>query len=309
MKTTLKTLTLGLSFIFLATIAFAQNVLVDVNKSYPGINRLEVEGGWLDVSYEGGSGADVQVEAYLASNDEDQDIVFVTVGDVLKIKYERKSRNMTWSNSQNKGFIKIKGPESIEITFRNSSGNTTVRNVASEETYMKVTSGRITAEGIDGDLTIGATSGRLIVSDVAGNVTASLTSGNGEINQVSGDVDYKSTSGSLDASQIDGELSVEFTSGRAVLENIGQLGTLKFTSGSIRAEEVGLGPNTSFSGSSGNFRIQTYSDLSDFNFNLSSSSGNLTVGDRRSSKNLEIDNGSDTWIKGRITSGSISIEN
>ncbi|MCS5490170.1 DUF4097 domain-containing protein [Algoriphagus limi] len=309
MKKTLKTLSLGLTFVFLATFTFAQNVLVDVNKSYPGINRLEVEGGWLDVSYEGGSGSDVQVEAYLQSTDEDQDIVFVTVGDVLKIKYERKSKNWTWSNGQNKGWIKITGPDSIEINFKNSSGNTSVRNVASEETYMKVTSGRISAEGIDGDLTIGATSGRLMVSDVSGNVMASLTSGNAEIDQVSGDVNYKSTSGSLDASHIDGELNVEFTSGRGVLENIGQLGSLKFTSGSIRAEEVGLGPNTSFSGSSGNFRIQTYSNLSDFNFDLSSSSGSLKVGDRKTSKKLEIDNGSDAWIKGRITSGSISIEN
>lgn len=309
MKTTLKFLSLSLTFVFLATFSFAQNVLVDVNKSYPGINRLEVEGGWLDVSYEGGSGSDVQVEAYLASNDDDQDIVFVTVGNVLKIKYERSSRNMTWSNSQNKGYIKIKGPESIEINFRNSSGNTSVKNISSEETNMKVSSGKISAEGIDGDLKIGATSGRLIVNDVSGNVTASLTSGNAEINQVSGDVDYKSTSGSLNASQIDGELNVEFTSGRAVLENIALLGTLKFTSGSIRAEEAGLGPNTSFSGSSGNFKIQTYSSLQDFNYDLSSSSGSLKVGDRKTSKKLEIDNGSDSWIKGRITSGSISIEN
>ncbi|NVK50608.1 MAG: DUF4097 family beta strand repeat protein [Cyclobacteriaceae bacterium] len=309
MKTTLKFLSLSLTLVFLATFSFAQNVLVDVNKSYPGINRLEVEGGWLDVSYEGGSGSDVQVEAYLASNDDDQDIVFVTVGNVLKIKYERSSRNMTWSNSQNKGYIKIKGPESIEINFRNSSGNTSVKNISSEETNMKVSSGRISAEGIDGDLKIGATSGRLIVNDVSGNVTASLTSGNAEINQVSGDVDYKSTSGSLNAYQIDGELNVEFTSGRAVLENIAQLGTLKFTSGSIRAEEAGLGPNTSFSGSSGNFKIQTYSSLQDFNYDLSSSSGSLKVGDRKTSKKLEIDNGSASWIKGRITSGSISIEN
>ncbi|NVJ46100.1 MAG: DUF4097 family beta strand repeat protein, partial [Cytophagia bacterium] len=87
------------------------------------------------------------------------------------------------------------------------------------------------------------------------------------------------------------------------------LGTLKFTSGSIRAEEAGLGPNTSFSGSSGNFKIQTYSSLQDFNYDLSSSSGSLKVGDRKTSKKLEIDNGSDSWIKGRITSGSISIEN
>ncbi len=65
--------------------AFAQKVLLDTQKSYPGVRSIEVEGGWLDVSYEGGSSSSVDVEAYLQSEDEDQDIVFVTIGDVLKI--------------------------------------------------------------------------------------------------------------------------------------------------------------------------------------------------------------------------------
>ncbi len=86
--------------------AFAQKVLVDTQKSYPGIRSIEVEGGWLDVSYDGGSSSSVDVEAYLESENENQDIVFVTIGDVLKISYKRSSQMNSW-NSKSKGWIKI----------------------------------------------------------------------------------------------------------------------------------------------------------------------------------------------------------
>ncbi|HAZ24707.1 MAG TPA: hypothetical protein DCY95_08790, partial [Algoriphagus sp.] len=76
--------------------AFAQKVLVDTQKSYPGIRSIEVEGGWLDVSYDGGSSSSVDVEAYLESENENQDIVFVTIGDVLKISYKRSSQMNSW---------------------------------------------------------------------------------------------------------------------------------------------------------------------------------------------------------------------
>ncbi|TDK44851.1 DUF4097 family beta strand repeat-containing protein [Algoriphagus formosus] len=309
MNNILKTFNLCFALLLIGSSAFAQNVLVDVNKSYSNIEKLEIEGGWLEVTYEGGFGDEVQVEAYLESNDEDQDIVFVTLGNVLKIKYERGSRNVSWGNSKNNGYIRIKGPESIQLDVQNSSGSAKISRVNSETTRLKVTSGRIIAEDIQGDLIIGGTSGNLIASIIGGDVTASLTSGRGEISQVDGDVSYKSTSGSLNASEIRGEINVQFTSGRAELENIGALGALKFTSGSMRAENAGLGPNTSFSGSSGNFRIQTNSNLENFNFDLSASSGNLRVGNSRGNKSLELDNGAASWVKGKITSGSISIEN
>ena len=73
-----------------ATWVAAQNVLVNTTKKYTNIKQIEVESGWLDVSYQGGEGTEVSVEAYLESNDSDQDIIFVTVGDVLKITHTKK---------------------------------------------------------------------------------------------------------------------------------------------------------------------------------------------------------------------------
>lgn len=297
------------AMLFFATVSFAQNVIVDTNKSYSNISKIEVSGGWLNVSYDGGSGADVKVQAYLESNNEDQDIIFVTVGDVLKISYERKSNSSSWGTNRNKGFIKITGPMAMILDIKNSSGTISVDGVTNDETNLRVSSGKVSASNIKGDLNVKASSGSLLLDEIDGNVIAGVTSGNAEITNVSGDVDYESTSGSLDADEIGGELSLSLTSGNAKLENIGYLGELKFTSGNIRASNAGLNGNTKLNGTSGSFRIQTPTDLKSLNFSLRASSGNLKVGGINTGRNLEIDNGSSDWVKGSISSGNITIEN
>lgn len=308
MKTLYNKLALTLALILLAGVSFAQNVLVDAKKNYPNIKKIEVDGGWLEVSYQGGSGSAVAVEAYLESNDSDQDIIFVTIGDVLKITHEKKQNNYNW-NTKNKGYIKILGPSAIDLDLKSSSGSMTVANVSNESTSLRVSSGRISANDIKGDLSIKASSGSLKIDGVDGNVVAGVTSGSAEILNIKGNVDYESTSGSLTADQISGELSVALTSGNAKLTTIGTLGSLQFTSGNIRAENSGLGPNTRLNGTSGNFRIQTPSDLKAFNFSLNASSGNLKVGGTTTGKNLEIDNGAASWVRGSVSSGNITIEN
>lgn len=308
MKTLYSKLSLALVLLMVSTTTFAQNVLVDTKKSYPGIKKIEVDSGWLTVTYEGGSGTEINLEAYLESNDNDQDIIFVTVGDVLKITHSKKQNNYNW-NSRNKGYINISGPENIALDLKGSSGNITVGNVKNENTSLRISSGNLTATNIDGNLYIKATSGNLDVSEIDGDVTAGITSGNANFTSINGNLDYESTSGSLEANNVTGELNVGLTSGNAKLNTIGSLGSIRFTSGNIRASNAGLGPNTRFNGSSGNFNIQTPSNLKAYNFSLKASSGNLKVGSTNSGKTLEIDNGSGPWVRGNITSGNITIVN
>ena len=308
MKKYYSKLTLAIALFLLGTVAIAQNVIVDTQKSYPGIKKVEVDSGWLNVTYTGGSQSNVDVEAYLESNDNAQDIIFVTVGDVLKITHSKKQNNYSW-NTRNKGYIYIKGPEAIALDLKGSSGNISVENVKNESTSLRVSSGNLTASNIQGNLTIKATSGNLKVNDVDGDVTAGITSGNANFTSIDGDLDYQSTSGSLEANEVAGELNVGLTSGNAKLNSIGTLGVIKFTSGNIKATNAGLGENTRFTGSSGNFNIQTPSNLSEFNFSLKASSGNLKVGGMSAGKDLVLENGSNAWVRGTITSGNITIVN
>ena len=286
----------------------AQNVLVNTTKKYNNIKQIEVESGWLDVSYQGGDGTEVAVEAYLESNIKDQDIVFVTLGDVLKVSYKRSGEKYNW-NSKNKGYLKITGPKSILVNVRGSSGEINLTNLVSENTVVQLTSGTVAAAQIKGNLKLTSTSGTLRATGIEGNVEARLTSGNAYLENISGSVNYESTSGSLDAKNIDGVLSARLTSGNAKIENAKQLGSLAFTSGNVRAVNSGLGANTQFTGTSGNFTIQTNSDLKAYNYSLKAASGNLQVGNSSGSKSLELNNNASTWIKGNITSGHITIEN
>ena len=308
MNITLKKSFLALTLAVMSVAAFAQNVLVDSKKSYPGIKKIEIESGWLDVTYQGDASSEVNVEAYLESNNSEQDIVFVTVGEVLKISHSRKQNNYNW-NTRNKGYLNLTGPEGIALDVRGSSGKIIVESVSNDKTSLRVSSGNITATNITGDLFIGATSGSLTADGVSGNVVSGLTSGNGNFYKVTGNLDYESTSGSLEADGVGGEINVKLTSGNAKINNIGLLGSIQFTSGNIRATDAGLGPNTKVSGTSGNVRVQTRADLKSYNFSLKASSGNLKVGSVNTGKSLEIDNGSTSWVRGNISSGNITIEN
>jgi len=299
-----------IALVLLASTTWAtdQNVVVNTTKKYAKITQIEVESGWLEVSYQGGESTEVSVEAYLESNIPDQDIVFVTVGDVLKVSYKRSGEKYNW-NGKNKGYIKITGPKSVQFSVRGTSGGITLNNLDGKETDLQLTSGTVAATQIKGNLKLTSTSGILKATGVEGNVEARLTSGNAYFENISGGVNYESTSGSLDAKNIDGELNLRLTSGNAKIENAKQLGQLYFTSGNMRAVNSGLGAKTQFTGTSGNFTIQTTSDLKSFNYLLRASSGNLRVGGSSGTKTLELDNGASTWIKGNITSGNITIGN
>ncbi|MEP0711234.1 DUF4097 family beta strand repeat-containing protein [Algoriphagus sp.] len=309
MENIFKLSSLALAMMLISAASFAQKVLVDVTKNYSNIKAIEVSGGWLDVSFMGGSDSEVSVEAFLESTNENQDIIFVTVGDVLKISHEASSSSSSWGNTRSKGYIKITGPMNSDLDMKNSSGSLTVDKVVGDKTNLRVSSGKITATNISGDLTIKASSGSLTIDKISGDVEAGVTSGNANISNIGGSVAYQSTSGSLEADRVKGELSVTLTSGNAKLSNIGALGQIKFTSGNIRATNAGLSGNTNLSGTSGNFKIQTSSNLKDYNFSLKASSGNLKVGGINTGKNLEIDNDAQEWVKGSISSGNISIEN
>jgi DUF4097 and DUF4098 domain-containing protein YvlB len=299
---------LALLLLVSTTWATAQNVLVNTTKKYPKIKQIEVESGWLDVSYVGGSSAEVAVEAYLASNVTDQDIVFVTVGDVLKISYKNGTGKYNW-NSKNKGYIKITGPVALELEVRGTSGNISIQTLTSELTTLQLTSGNVTASQIKGNLTLTATSGTLQAKNVEGDLNARLTSGNTNLEGIKGTVNYGSTSGNFTAKNIGSQLDVQLTSGNAKLENVKELGPMRITSGNMTAVNAGLGPKTQFNGTSGNFTVQTPTTLNAFNYELRATSGNIRVGNTTKEKSLDINNNAATTVKGNITSGNITITN
>ncbi|MCL6261545.1 DUF4097 domain-containing protein [Aquiflexum sp. TKW24L] len=309
MKTNFKLSTLLLFILSVAAIspALAQvKTLVDVTKSFSGISKIEVSGGQLEVEYIGGPNSDVSVNAFLESTNADQDIVFVTVGDVLKISH--KVNNNNWNN-KTKGHIKIKGPVGMSLDMKGGSGSVYVENVSSDKLNLAVGSGSVSAKDIRGDVFANAGSGSIKMSGIQGNVQGQVGSGSANMQDINGNINYSSGSGGISVVGVQGIVNVSLSSGNAKLENVSELGDLKVTSGNVSATNAGLGTETRFSGTSGNFKIQTPSNLREFNFNLNATSGNITVGNSKGGRNLNIDNGANTEIRGSITSGNISIVN
>jgi len=304
-------LVLGL-IINLPLFASAQmQTLVDLKKEYTGISTIEVESGMLAVSYEGRADASyINMEAFLESNsDRGQDIVFVTIGNTLKIKYQSGSGSSNTSNIRTKGHINLVGPEDVKITLASSSGTVNMTNISSPHTNLKVSSGNINLSNLKGDLTLTGSSGRIKASGITGAVKCKISSGVVELSDVDGPVDFSSSSGRLNAKDIRGKVDVSLSSGSINLENIAELGNLSLSSGSIKAENAGLSPETKLNGSSGSIRIKTPTALNLYNFNLNAGSGSLRVGDVSKAKHLEINNYSQNTIKGNIGSGMIAIVN
>ncbi|MGY6521221.1 MAG: DUF4097 family beta strand repeat-containing protein [Mongoliitalea sp.] len=299
---------LSLVFLSIITTGFGQvKTLVDVQKTFNNIQKVEVSGGALEIEYIGGQSTAVKVDAFLESNNYNQDIVFVSVGNVLKISHKMESSN--WNNNRTKGYIRITGPNDMIVEMSGGSGSIKAENINSDETRLNVSSGSIKAKNIQGNLLATASSGSISLEKVNGNISGKVSSGNAKITDVVGDVEYASSSGGITIKEVNGRVNLRLTSGNAQVENVSNLGDMYLTSGNLRASKVGLSPDTRISGTSGNFTIQTYSNLQDFNFNMRASSGNITIGGSRGGKNMIINNGSDAEVRGSISSGNISITN
>ncbi|MCH7414446.1 DUF4097 domain-containing protein [Belliella sp. R4-6] len=286
-------------------------VLVDTKKTFEAINRLEISSSALEVEYIGDPNMKVVVvEAYLESTQDGQDIVFVTLGEVLKISYQQNDlKNISWGLNQTKGYIRIKGPESIQLSMTGGSGKIRIDGVSSEFTSLKVGSGHLQIANIRGDLETSAGSGRIEISDVSGYLKLKMGSGTASLSNLYGDADVSFSSGSFKASNVEGLLSLSVSSGNAKLSNVAQLGNVSISSGSVKAEKSGLSSMTNLKASSGSIKINTDSNLNDYNYNLKATSGSLRVGDKRQGKTLQINNGSPNMVNGSVSSGSISIEN
>jgi len=281
--------------------------LVDVQKNFSNIQKIEVSGGALEIQFTGSNQKDISVEAFLESTNPNQDIVFVSVGNVLKISHKVNQTN--WGNVRTKGYIRITGPSELVLEMSGGSGSISVDNLISEETRLTVGSGSIKASRVNGDILASAGSGSITLEKINGNISGKVGSGNAKISDVVGNVEYASSSGGITVKDIDGKVNLRLTSGNAKLENVTALGDLSLTSGNLTASKVGLGQDTRISGTSGNFTIQTYSNLQDFNYNMRASSGNITIGGTRGNKNTLINNGAAYEIRGTIVSGNISITN
>ena len=283
----------------------------EINQDFSGITSVEVEGAFLDVSYEGQTGQqEVSLSALLKSNSGKRYEIVYNVIDDTKLKIEVKKNGGISGNLKNEGYIRLTGPKAMLVELEASSGKVTAKDVVSSETKLLVSSGEIYAKNINStQISLNSSSGNIYAEDIAGKVEASLSSGNIELVRVDGNVNAESSSGQIKLSDVNGMANLTISSGKIELSKVKALGKATLSSGQLFATETGLSAETSLKASSGNIYIQTLNDLMDFNFNISSGSGSVRVGDSQASGNLVINNGSAYTIRGEVSSGKIEIVN
>jgi len=298
-------------FLLVSCFVPEKTVTKDYEESFSDIKEIELDGRFLEVTYEGRSGDEsVFLNAYLeAPESSGMEVRYRKSGSKLKIEVVGETMSGWNIGNQTKGYISLTGPENIKLNLNNSSGSMEVMNVSHRTIDLKVNSGSIKAIGLEVDkINLIASSGSIKGEGLTGNVNAQVNSGNISLVDIEGDVEAKSSSGSLKLEDIQGLVNAKANSGSLKFISVKELGNLTVTSGSIKAEKSGLGKNSNLSANSGSISIQTNSNLEDFNFDLSASSGSVKVGEESSGKKLNLDNGSDYTVKGKVSSGRIRIE-
>lgn len=298
-------------FLLVSCFVPEKTVTRDYEETFTDIKEIELNGRFLEVTYEGRSGdEDVFLNAYLeAPESSGLEVRYRKSGTKLKIEVVGETSNIGWNfGHQHKGYISLTGPEDIKLNMTNSSGSLEVMNVNHRTIDLKVSSGSIKTIGLEVDkINLTASSGSIKGEGLTGNVIAQVNSGNISLIDVEGDVESKTSSGSLKLEDIQGLVTAKANSGSMKFISVKELGNLTVTSGSVRAENSGLGKKSSFNANSGSITIQTSSNLEDFNFDLSANSGSVKVGDNSSGKKLNIDNGAAQTVRGKVSSGSIRI--
>ncbi|MEB2775443.1 DUF4097 family beta strand repeat-containing protein [Algoriphagus sp. D3-2-R+10] len=278
-----------------------------IDEEFTGITSIEIESSFLDVTYQGNENAEsVQLLGSLESSRKgNYSIEYRVVQNQLIIEVERHGIG----TGNNRGYINLTGPESMAMDVEAGSGNIKIHRLTSENFEFSGGSGNVELSNLRADnIDLVLSSGRINAYDLEGDVQLEISSGNATISNLEGNLNAVGSSGKFTFSQIDGKVNSSLNSGNGVLSGIQEIGRLKISSGNYSVDDSFFGPNTEFEGSSGNFDIQTDSDLKDFNFDLKTSSGNLRVGESTSTGSLKIDNGSPHTVFGVVSSGNIQIK-
>lgn len=280
-----------------------------IDEEFTGISSIEIESSFLDVNYQGIENAvSVQFFGALESNKAGRfSIEYRVEQDKLIIKLEK---NGISGSGNSRGYINLTGPVLMDLALDAGPGNIKISHLTSDDFVFRGGSGNLELEYINSpQINLQLSSGKINAYDLVGDIELQISSGNASITNLDGDINAVGSSGKFSFDKINGIVNSSLDSGNGQLSRVQEIGRLKISSGNYSVDNSYLGANMKFEGSSGNFEIQTASDLSDFNFDMKTSSGNIRVGESTSSGSLKIDNGSLYTVSGIVSSGNIRIRN
>lgn len=219
--------------------------------------RLETDSGSVSVSGTSADGAEVVITSRRDDIEERFDFSFDDSGSGARIRVEKRGSGFrSWFNNDGGGLhFEVRLPRRAEV-------------------FVDTAGGRISLEGIDGEVELRTSGGSIGVDDVTGDVLADTSGGAIKISSVEGDVDADTSGGSI---------SIRDVSGKAVADTSGGAISMRDVGGDVVADTSGGGIDIDGAGgmvkadTSGGPVTVVFAAGNDHGGSLSSSGGRVTA--------------------------------
>lgn len=282
--------------------AFAQNLLASTELEAKNVDKVQIEGKFVDVYVT--KGEKVYVKGRIVGNGDEGDYKFETsiVDKTLIVRVE-KVRDRNWNSYKiSDSRIDLTIRQGVTLAIDNSSGDVHVANLRASKSSISATSGDVTLRSIIANLKVKTSSGDIDIDGLTGDSEIASTSGDQDIYNTRGNIETRASSGDITFSEFEGKIKVQATSGDVKLKK-GKGGVkVKTSSGDIDGYEIELNDNAYFDATSGSVTVDFVNHVDDLSFDLTATSGDLEVGNRSGEKRLVIDRGRLTVI-GTTSSG------
>jgi DUF4097 and DUF4098 domain-containing protein YvlB len=269
---------------------------------YTGVRELIVEdAASFDVEISGGSGRSARADIYMPRNSR------------IEVRHEMRGSTLRvwvdWPSFRSIGPARLRMvfsvPRETELDVQASSGDVAVSDIRADEAKIETSSGDIELSDVEAELDVSSSSGNQQLSSCRGEKKLEASSGDITVTRSVGDVSAQTSSGNQRYDRVEGDLVAESSSGDISVSDYEGTMDLHASSGRLQGRDVRISDDSSFQTSSGNIDFVFADSLADYNFDLQSTSGRLTVGSTRGEGNLTVGGGR-IDIVGRSTSGSQS---
>ena len=285
----------------------SQNILAKAELEAENVDEVKIEGSFVDVYVKRGD--KVYFKGKITGSGDEGDYSFETeiVGETLVIRVERKT-NRGWRNYRiTESRIDLTIVDGVRLDIDNSSGDINVANLRASSSKIEASSGDITLRSIISNLKVETSSGDIDIDGLTGDSEIESTSGDQDIFNTKGNIETRASSGDITISGFQGKIEVRATSGDLeIKKGYGSL-RAQTSSGDIDGYGIELNGDCYFDATSGDIEIDFVNDLEELSFDLTSSSGNLEVGNRSGEKRLMIDRGG-IRVRGTTSAGSQDYE-
>ncbi|MFP4113509.1 MAG: DUF4097 family beta strand repeat-containing protein [Spirochaetota bacterium] len=267
--------------LMIATAAFATGQRESGDFAYGDIESLLVEGETFNVEVIATSADRVSME--VENYPDDWTVYHSASGTAVRVWVER---DFSLFSAPHRGRLVFRVPASTELTVDNSTGDVAVTGLSGGVLELETSTGSIALDGLSGDVRANSTTGSIDIRTCDGTLLAESTTGSIRVVGFTGEVDSQSTTGEQRLEEIDGDIRARSTTGTIQLRDTEGRLSIDTSTGVQLGREVTLTGDSSFSASTGSIEIDLTNELDRLEFDLTSTTGSLQVGNDRSQRRL-----------------------